>query len=64
MNISTFLKLCNTLVEDGGIKPTKQIFVEEQVTSFLHIVGNNLRNSILGFIIIQNQVQVGYFIEF
>lgn len=47
MNISAFIKLYNVLVQDGGLRPTQRMSVEEQVARFLHIVGNDLRNRMI-----------------
>nr|KAJ0201482.1 hypothetical protein LSAT_V11C600337790 [Lactuca sativa] len=40
-----FKKLCAILRRDGGLRPTQRISVEEHVARFLHIVGNDLRNT-------------------
>lgn len=50
MSIQAFRTLCNILVSDGGLRPTQRMSVEEQVTIFLHIVGNDLRNRFASWI--------------
>ena len=50
MSIQAFRKLCNILVSDGGLRPTQRMSIEEQVTRFLHIVGNDLRNRFASWI--------------
>lgn len=50
MNMSAFMKLCNILVQHGGLLPTKRMSVEEQVARFLHIVGNDLRNRMISWV--------------
>ena len=40
----TFMELCNTLQREGGLQPTEQVGVVEQVAKFFFIVGQNIRN--------------------
>ncbi|XP_076904401.1 uncharacterized protein LOC143559827 [Bidens hawaiensis] len=44
MSEKAFMTLCGILKRDGGLRPTQRMSVEEQVASFLHVVGNDLRN--------------------
>ncbi|KAJ9539206.1 hypothetical protein OSB04_031939 [Centaurea solstitialis] len=44
MSETAFKTLCQKLENDGGLRPTRRMSVEEQVARFLHIVGNDLRN--------------------
>ena len=41
MSESTFKILCQKLESEGGLRPTQRMTIEEQVASFLHIVGND-----------------------
>ncbi|KAJ0520767.1 putative harbinger transposase-derived nuclease domain-containing protein [Helianthus annuus] len=44
MSGKAFMTLCSILKRDGGLRATQRMSVEEQVATFLHIVGNDLRN--------------------
>ncbi|KAI3715589.1 hypothetical protein L6452_22575 [Arctium lappa] len=44
MSETAFKILCQKLKNEGGLRPTRRMSVEEQVARFLHIVGNDLRN--------------------
>ncbi|KAI4318283.1 hypothetical protein L6164_026071 [Bauhinia variegata] len=46
---STFDQLCSMLVEIGGLKPTKNMLVDEQVAIFLHIIAHDLKNRLMQF---------------
>nr|KAJ0217647.1 hypothetical protein LSAT_V11C300112400 [Lactuca sativa] len=45
-----FRKLCTILRRDGGLRPTQRMSVEEHVARFQHIVGNDMRNTMVSFI--------------
>ena len=40
--------LCDILIEGGHIRPTVLMSVREQVISFLHIIGHNVRFWVIG----------------
>ncbi|XP_021992189.1 uncharacterized protein LOC110889006 [Helianthus annuus] len=44
MSEKAFMTLCSILKRDGGLRATQRMSVEEHVATFLHIVGNDLRN--------------------
>ncbi|KAL4561033.1 hypothetical protein LXL04_033194 [Taraxacum kok-saghyz] len=44
-----FKKLCTILQRDGGLRPTQRMSVEEHVARFLHIVGNDMRNTLISW---------------
>ncbi|KAJ0510471.1 hypothetical protein HanOQP8_Chr11g0415231 [Helianthus annuus] len=44
MSEKAFMTLCSILKRDGGLRATQHMSVEEHVATFLHIVGNDLRN--------------------
>ncbi|KAJ4758600.1 nuclease [Rhynchospora pubera] len=44
-----FLDLCRKLVIEGGLKPTRNASIEEQVAKFLYILGHNVRNRSICF---------------
>ncbi|PWA53946.1 harbinger transposase-derived nuclease domain-containing protein [Artemisia annua] len=50
MSEKAFTTLCNILVNDGDLRPTQRMSVEEQVARFLHVVGNDLRNRFASWI--------------
>lgn len=50
MSKDAFCKLCDILVQSGGLRPTQRMSVEEQVARFLHIVGNDSRNRFISWI--------------
>ncbi|WOG86595.1 hypothetical protein DCAR_0205810 [Daucus carota subsp. sativus] len=50
MSKEAFCKLCDILVQSGGLRPTQRMSVEEQVARFLHIVGNDTRNRFISWI--------------
>ncbi|CAI9295162.1 unnamed protein product [Lactuca saligna] len=49
MSEQTFKKLCVILRHDGGLRPSQWMSVEEHVERFLHIVGNDLRNTFVSW---------------
>ncbi|XP_074346284.1 uncharacterized protein LOC141685059 [Apium graveolens] len=54
MNKETFLKLCKILISDGGLRPTQQMSVEEQVARFLHIIGGDERNRFIYWVYLRS----------
>ncbi|KAK1371215.1 hypothetical protein POM88_037307 [Heracleum sosnowskyi] len=50
MNKEAFLKLCNILISDGGLRPTQRMSVKEQVARFLHIIGGDERNRFISWV--------------
>lgn len=50
MNKEAFLKLCNILVSDGGLRSTQRMSVEEQVARFLHIIGGDEQNRFISWV--------------
>lgn len=44
MSKEVFCKLCDILVQSGGLRLTQKMSVKEQVAMFLHIVVNDKRN--------------------
>ncbi|KAM3358028.1 hypothetical protein P3S68_020959 [Capsicum galapagoense] len=49
MTSSSFTGLCEILVRDGGLRPTVQITVEEQVAKTLYLLAHNVTNCELSF---------------
>ncbi|CAN0880477.1 Protein ALP1-like [Linum grandiflorum] len=47
MTIPVFDRLCEVLVEEGGLRKTKNVEVDEMVVMFLHTLGHNAKNRIL-----------------
>ncbi|CAH9141742.1 unnamed protein product [Cuscuta epithymum] len=47
MSRVAFLKLCDMLVTNGGLKPTKHMIVEEQVAIFLLVLSHHRKNRTL-----------------
>ncbi|KAM3398238.1 hypothetical protein P3S68_001752 [Capsicum galapagoense] len=45
-----FIGLCEILVGDGGLRPTLQVTVEEQVAKALYLLAHNVTNRELSFI--------------
>ena len=41
MNRNAFTRLCDMLEQRGGLKNSKNVLVEEQVSMFLHILAHN-----------------------
>ncbi|PHT93642.1 hypothetical protein T459_01524 [Capsicum annuum] len=50
MNPLSFTGLCEILVRDGGLRPTLQVTVEEQVAKILYLLAHNVTNCELSFI--------------
>ncbi|XP_047259984.1 uncharacterized protein LOC124892855 [Capsicum annuum] len=50
MTPSSFTGLCEILVRDGGLRPTVQVTVEEQVAKTLYLLAHNVTNRELSFI--------------
>ena len=42
-----FFKLCEMLENIGGLKSTRNMLVDEQVTMFLHIIAHHLKNRVI-----------------
>ncbi|XP_038713590.1 uncharacterized protein LOC120007433 [Tripterygium wilfordii] len=49
MNRVTFGNLWSMLKNLGGLKPTKNILVDEQVAIFLHILAHHVKNRVIEF---------------
>ena len=47
MNRTTFFKLCEMLQTLGGLKSSRNMLVDEQVTMFLHIISHHLKNRVI-----------------
>ncbi|XP_054820822.1 uncharacterized protein LOC129319784 [Prosopis cineraria] len=47
MHRSTFDKLCSMLTDVGGLKPCKNMLVDEQVAMFLHILAHHVKNRVI-----------------
>lgn len=47
MNRHAFFKLCAMLQTIGGLKPTRNMLVDEQVAIFLHIIAHRMKNWII-----------------
>ena len=47
MDKNVFLKLCHILSDEGLLRSTRHVKVEEQVAMFLLIVGHNERNRVI-----------------
>ncbi|MFQ6657025.1 hypothetical protein Gotur_026874 [Gossypium turneri] len=47
MNRTAFFKLCEVLQTLGGLKSSRNMFVDEQVTMFLHIISHHLKNRVI-----------------
>nr|KJB37629.1 hypothetical protein B456_006G213400 [Gossypium raimondii] len=47
MNITAFFKLCEMLESLGGLKPSRNMLVDEQVAMFLHIISHHLKNRVI-----------------
>ncbi|XP_054793325.1 protein ALP1-like isoform X1 [Prosopis cineraria] len=47
MHRSTFDKLCSMLTDVGGLKPSKNMLVDEQVAMFLHILAHHVKNRVI-----------------
>ncbi|KAF7803589.1 protein ALP1-like [Senna tora] len=46
---STFDRLCEMLTTLGGLTPTKNMLVDEQVAIFLHILAHHVKNRVIQF---------------
>jgi hypothetical protein len=49
MDPQTFLKLCDMLEREGGLRPTRWSSVEEQVAKTLYILTHNAKNCEVNF---------------
>ncbi|XP_039134372.1 putative nuclease HARBI1 [Dioscorea cayenensis subsp. rotundata] len=49
MSPRAFLGLCEILVRDGGLRPTLQVSIEEQVARTLYLLGHNVSHRELSF---------------
>ena len=47
MNRLAFFKLCEMLEIIRGLKPTKNMAIDEQVAMFLHIISHHLKNRVI-----------------
>ncbi|PPD67189.1 hypothetical protein GOBAR_DD35932 [Gossypium barbadense] len=47
MNRTAFFKLCEMLESLGGLKSSRNMLVDEQVTMFLHIISHHLKNRVI-----------------
>ena len=47
MNILAFFKLCEMLKNIGGLRPTKNMAIDEQIAMFLHIISHHLKNRVI-----------------
>ncbi|PPD85537.1 hypothetical protein GOBAR_DD17528 [Gossypium barbadense] len=47
MNRTAFFKLCEMLESIGGLKSSRNMLVDEQVTMFLHIISHHLKNRVI-----------------
>ncbi|PPD85896.1 hypothetical protein GOBAR_DD17181 [Gossypium barbadense] len=47
MNRIAFFKLCEMLESLGGLKSSRNMLVDEQVTMFLHIISHHLKNRVI-----------------
>ncbi|XP_021969506.1 uncharacterized protein LOC110864690 isoform X3 [Helianthus annuus] len=47
MNRACFIKLCETLNTFGGLKPNRNMDIDEQVAIFLHIIAHNVKNRVM-----------------
>ena len=47
MNRVAFFKLCEMLENIGGLKPTKNMAIDEQVAMFLQIISHHLKNRVI-----------------
>ncbi|CAN1797123.1 Protein ALP1-like [Linum perenne] len=47
MNIHVFERLCEVLVTEGGLVPTKKVPIDEMIVIFLWTVGHNIKNRIM-----------------
>lgn len=50
MNMEAFYQLCDILGKSSGLRSTQCMLVEEQITRFLHILGNDSRNRFISWI--------------
>ncbi|MFQ6642576.1 hypothetical protein Gotur_018572 [Gossypium turneri] len=49
MNRITFFNLCEMLRTLGGLKSSRNMLVDEQVTMFLHIISHHLKNQVIKY---------------
>lgn len=49
MGPQAFEKLCKILHDEGGLRSTQRVSLEEQVAKFLHILSHNVRNRTIAF---------------
>ena len=47
MNRIAFFKLCEMLENIGGLRPTRNMTIDEQVAMFLHIISHHLKNRVI-----------------
>ena len=65
MNPTAFLGLYDMLVKDGGLRPTLQVSVEEQVAKTLYLLGHNVSTlSYLSFFVVLVNQLFGIFIMY
>ncbi|KAF7826810.1 protein ALP1-like [Senna tora] len=46
---ATFDRLCDMLTSIGGLRPTRNMLVDEQVAMFLHILAHHVKNRVIQF---------------
>ncbi|KAF7812029.1 protein ALP1-like [Senna tora] len=49
MNRATFDRLCGMLDDIGGLRPTRNMLVDEQVAIFLHILSHHVKKRVIQF---------------
>ncbi|XVF65854.1 hypothetical protein PTKIN_Ptkin09bG0284500 [Pterospermum kingtungense] len=47
MSRAAFFKLCEMLQHIGGLKPTRNMDIDEQVAMFLHIIAHHVKNRVI-----------------
>lgn len=61
MRKAVFWKLASYLRDNGILCDTIHVLVEEQLAMFLHTVGHNLRNRVIGFFVKRSGKTVGWY---
>ena len=49
MRPQAFENLCKLLSNEGCLRPTQQVSIEELVAKFLHVLSHNVRNRTISF---------------
>ena len=47
MNRVAFFKLCKMLKNIGGLRPTRNMAIDEQVAMFLYIISHHIKNRVI-----------------